>query len=301
MTLYRLKTNKDRTRSTVPKIRGTVNRSTVRKTARPRAGTVQGERVTIPSGTLTRNEKIPEDRILRAPAPKGEEYEAAQIDAAAAEYTPEIEREFSKILAFVLAGGTAAAMLARSDALPTAGLASVLPGLLTRAGYAAITIQAEVLAGVGIAVPVTLSENIVAQWAARYTFPLVTRINTVSRAALQRHLSQWAQANEDLPALERRLTPWFGSMRANRIAVTEATRAFSEGSFTSWERTGFDRRPAEHNRPPAHVNCRCFPAVAEGAPGDPYYYYIWYTVRDSFVCPICEPKHGNVIGVAGRL
>lgn len=249
---------------------------------------------------FTPNEKIPDGRILRLPSPKGEEGEAKIIDATAEEYAPDLEREFGKILSYVLAGGAVASMLARVDSLPSGGLVPVLQGLLTRSGVASVTATSSILLEAGVIVPVTLAENIVAQWAGRYTYPLVRRIDTTSRSVLQRHISQWATENSTIEVLIKRLQPWFGISRGTAIAVTEATRAYSEGSFTVWEASGFERRPAEANRPPAHPRCRCFPAIAEGETGDPYWYYVWYTVRDRWVCPICEPKHGNVIGLAGR-
>lgn len=200
-------------------------------------------------------------------------------------------------MAWVLAAGTVAGMLTRADYLPHEGMLKVVNPFLKDAAMAGVRIQAELLTRYGLGVPVQLSESFVAQWANRYDFNLVTGINRNSRYWLRHHVSQWSRRNEDLPSLTRRLTPWFGKTRAELIGSTEATRAFTEGTFTAWERTGFNRRPPLALRPPAHPRCRCFVALAPGDVWD----YVWYTVNDQLVCPICEPRHLTVIGAAGNI
>ena len=55
----------------------------------------------------------------------------------------------------------------------------------------------------------------------------------------------------------------FGEIRAEMIAITEATRAFSEGNIQEWLASG----------------------VVDGIK--------WMTAEDELVCPICEPLDGK--------
>jgi hypothetical protein len=241
--------------------------------------------------------QVAESDILRADAPKGEEAEAEAVVELREELEPTIARELEKILAYILAGRVASSMLARADALPFDGLVRAINPLLKRAGALAIGIQAELLLGFGVAVPVSFAESMVAQWANRYDYNLVGGINRNSRSILRRHISQWSVSEETFPQLVSRLSPHFGRSRAALIGSTEATRAFSEGQFAAWEASGFNRRPPLANRPPAHPRCRCFPSLARDGS---QWVYVWYTVLDRNVCPICEPRHATVIGFAGQ-
>ena len=239
MTLYRLKTNKDRTRSTVPKDAGTVNRSTIHADNARRRGRFRGTG-NNPIGNAYRNEKKDsEDRILRAP-PRGRIRSRADWRSAA-EYARK-SAQFSRFLRSCWPG-TAAARCLRSDACRLPVLRPSCRGCWRARRVRGDHDSSRSLGGGRIAVPVTLSENIVAQWAARYTF-LYGRGSTrfahgVATASFAMG-TNWRR----LAALERRLTPWFGSMREpDRSDGNGWAEAFSEGSFTSWERTGFDRRP----------------------------------------------------------
>lgn len=231
------------------------------------------------------------------PSDGGDPGEIAALEAVRAEHEPKLARELGKVLAFVVAGKTASAMLARADSLPYEGLLAVINPFIKDAASVAISIQAELLLTYGIGVPVSLAESFVAQWANRYDYNLVSGINRNSRSFLQKQVSTWARSNEGLPQLIERLEPMFGKTRAELIGSTEATRAFTEGTFTAWERAGFNRRPPEVMRPPAHPRCRCFVSLM---PGDTWQ-YVWYTVNDQLVCPICEPRHLQVIGQAGNI
>jgi hypothetical protein len=248
---------------------------------------------------ITPNEKVPKSRLLLLPARGDKEGETVVTDAIIEEHEPGIRKELGKILAYVLAGKTVAGMLGRIDSLPREGLSQVLVPMLEQGSLAGVAVTFRLAREAGIVIPVDYAENLVAQWAKRYDYRLVGGIDRNSRAILRKHVSEWAQTGEKLSKLENRLYPWFGPGRSEMIAATEATRAYTEGTFTGWEAAGFNRRPSVTQRPPAHPNCRCFPAMASPEGSDPAWLYVWYTVLDKRVCPICIPKHGEVIGVAG--
>jgi HK97 family phage portal protein len=125
-------------------------------------------------------------------------------------------------------------------------------------------------------------------WASRYTYDLVTRLTDTTRdtvrQAVERFVSTPGMAHDDLVAL---LEPAFGSVRAEMIATTEVTRAYSMATneyqqmlsdagiamVKVWNTNNDDRvcpicgpldgQPEDNwpsdleDGPPAHVNCRC--------------------------------------------
>ncbi len=127
--------------------------------------------------------------------------------------------------------------------------------------------RAEILAsGIGVSV-----EAIIAaanNWASTFGFNLVTGINESSRQLLQRELVNFFQSTEpSLEALITRLTPQFGAVRAEMIAITEVTRGFEQGTLIYTDELrkigiGTDLR--------------------------------WHTFQDERVCPICVPNEGKL-------
>lgn len=130
----------------------------------------------------------------------------------------------------------------------------------------------------------------VIDWAKQYGFELVTRLNQTTQKFLQNAVSEWVGSGQPLDALITNLKPVFGPVRAQMIAATEATRAFSEGNFLAWKASGvvdmyavqtandsdvdeqclaeaaggpYPLHDASH-KPPFHINCRCwtYPVVA---------------------------------------
>lgn len=134
------------------------------------------------------------------------------------------------------------------------------------------------------------------RWAEKYSAALVTRINETTRQRLRQEIADWLATGAPISDLRDRLQApgLFGLERAKLIAVTESTFAFTEGTFDFYEAIGLAPRPAD--RPPAHPGCRCFVGVAQD---DGRLFYVWYTVVDDRVCPICQPRHLEIIGDAG--
>lgn len=227
----------------------------------------------------------------------GQEREGEIISEVADRHIAPLEGAFAALLRYVLAGQSQAAMMQRAESLPLAGLVDATVPLLVDGGTQGVRVVSEIIER--LAAPgfeITYAENYVARWARNYSYRLVRGIDAVSRDVLQRHISQWAQTGEALPKLEERLAPWFGQARAKRIAITESTRAYAEGTFTGYEAAGFAPRPLPEKRPPEHPNCRCFVSVARDGGT---WVYVWYTANDELVCPLCRPRHLEVIGQAG--
>lgn len=90
-------------------------------------------------------------------------------------------------------------------------------------------------------------------------------INEVSRRHAVSAIETWIKGGEPLPMLVKRLEPWFGPTRAERVAVTEVTRLYAEGNQQAWSASGL----VGANK--------------------------WQTGRDDRVCPVCSPLHNVVV------
>lgn len=103
-------------------------------------------------------------------------------------------------------------------------------------------------------------------WSANYTAQVVAQISKTSMAAFTEKFEPWLLSGEPLSALVEQLTPFYGEIRAEMIAVTEVTRAFAEGNMLFWNSTG----------------------MVTG--------YNFRTARDEKVCPLCD----GISGAASR-
>lgn len=101
------------------------------------------------------------------------------------------------------------------------------------------------------------------QYAQAHSFNLVSGVTQTSKRALQTALSEWIFSGEPLPALIDKLTPMFGPVRAEMIAVTEITRVYAESNIIGWKEYGIEQQR-------------------------------WNTAVDDIVCDICIPKHGKL-------
>lgn len=136
------------------------------------------------------------------------------------------------------------------------------------------------------------------KWARTYTYELIKGIDGTTRTAVREAMRNWAIEGGTTTDLRKALEPTFGSVRAQMIAETETTRAFSAAHRESWEesrvvearewRTAMDERVCpicgaldgaqavlgqpfilagvgEYDDPPAHPRCRCWtvPVIRE--------------------------------------
>lgn len=124
-----------------------------------------------------------------------------------------------------------------------------------------------------------------ADWAKQYTFELVKGITDNTQRVLRTEIEDFYRDSRTIQDLERSISPLFGPVRAEMIAVTETTRAAAEGeavfedelrklgldTVQIWQTSNDDivcpiceplnllqRGQGWNEPPPAHVNCRCW-------------------------------------------
>lgn len=112
------------------------------------------------------------------------------------------------------------------------------------------------------------------EWARQYSFELVSKLDQRNRALLQQTIGDYFANGLSLSDVEARLTQAFGPVRAQIIAVTETTRASSEG------RQAFARELEQMGLKPV---------------------VIWKTANDEIAgsCPICGPRNNRPIDEVG--
>ena len=126
----------------------------------------------------------------------------------------------------------------------------------------------QVMNEVGVAIDWTLANQAAIDWANSYAFNLVSVMRDGNQRLLQSAVSSYFDQGWTIGQLEDRIVSAFGPVRAEMIAVTEVTRAASEGEqmiTRELSSQGIQMRP------------------------------IWQTNNDALVCPICGPKHNKEI------
>jgi len=140
-----------------------------------------------------------------------------------------------------------------------------------------------------------------ADWAREFVGEEITQILDTTRAGVRSAVANWVEAGLELPELTKSLTPTFGKPRAELIASTEVTRAFSEANNLTWQAVGL---PAMAYRSPAHPRCRCWqrPEILP----DKTWVIVWQTAVDERVCQVpiettwgivagCGDLHGRIV------
>lgn len=108
-----------------------------------------------------------------------------------------------------------------------------------------------------------------ASWARSYSFELVKGIRDNTRSALQQKIEGFYRDKRTIGELADSISPLFGPVRADMIAVTETTRAAAQGeSLFEGELAALGLRTTQ----------------------------VWQTSNDDTVCPICEPLDGKERG-----
>lgn len=144
--------------------------------------------------------------------------------------------------------------------LNAALLAALLVGLTNVAAETMTSAGAEV----GIDIDPAEIAQLAGQWARQYSYELVSGLTGTTRDLLQQVIAQY-QTNPGMTAEELRalLEPAFGALRADMIAVTETTRAYSAGVAL------YQQYLLAHYGLAATLR--------------------WFTQRDERVCPLCGP------------
>ncbi len=166
-------------------------------------------------------------------------------------------------IAPIVAEKISAGQLVTEDEIAEAFRAVLQPELARIATGQALTLGTEVQVQFDPAVV----NGVAADWARNYTYSLVKNLTATTRKVIADATSQFVQtpgmAMRDLEAL---LDPAFGPVRAEMIAVTETTRAYSAATTHYQEML-----------------------AGEGVEMD----QMWRVSRDERVCPICGPLDGR--------
>lgn len=122
-------------------------------------------------------------------------------------------------------------------------------------------VAAETMIDAGVGVDWSLVAVRAAEYASGYSFKLIKDITDQTRKIMQNAINDFVRTPGMTRAdLEAQIAPWFGEVRASRIAVTEVTRAFAEG----------EKLAAQEAK---DVGLNLVP--------------VWHTREDELVCPIC--------------
>jgi len=129
----------------------------------------------------------------------------------------------------------------------------------------ALDAATDTILAMGIGVDWTDMATAVMHWAQGYSYSLVDGITATTQQVLREKVAQFlTEEGRTLADLVKDLSPWFGDVRAERIAITEVTRAVAEAQRIVMQR-----------------------AAAAGFRLEP----IWNTNNDDLVCPVCGPNH----------
>lgn len=106
-----------------------------------------------------------------------------------------------------------------------------------------------------------------AQWAIEYGYQLIGGITDTTRAQIAREIRYFVDNGITINQLRDRLMAGnlFSKSRAEKISVTEVTRAYAAGNEAAWRAS----------------------KVVEGKE--------WMTAADEIVCPICSPLSGRIV------
>lgn len=102
---------------------------------------------------------------------------------------------------------------------------------------------AELNLGLGLAVDMDLVNQAVIDFSTTYSNTWWQRLETTTRNSLRRSIVAWQDAglgSAGLPDLVNSIEPMFGAARAERIAATEVTRIFDEGSKLAQQSAGIE-------------------------------------------------------------
>jgi len=188
-------------------------------------------------------------------------------------------------------------------------LRSVLQPHLVRMAIFGVFEAEKKLTQFGISFDNALAHADAAAWARQYTDTILQQFGTTTEKGVAEIIASFTETpgmtmgdlnKQLLDVLDR------NQVRAHRVAVTEATRAFASGNNVAYQRAGL---PAMAVHAPAHVNCRCGERVVRL--GDEWV-IVWSTNRDELVCkrPIqmpwgtvqgCRDMHNRIISVGPYL
>lgn len=101
-----------------------------------------------------------------------------------------------------------------------------------------------------------------------YVDNVLTRMLISRTPQVRRIIAEWIGNQQPLSALVEQLTPMFGAERARMVAVTEVTRAYSEGNQVAWRAGGIIDRKRWETSADEHVCRVCAPLQGQEQPLD---------------------------------
>jgi hypothetical protein len=149
-----------------------------------------------------------------------------------------------------------------------AELQALLQDVLARGAGQAVAAEVAALEAAGIAIDWTQAHTAASVWAREYCAKLVKGVTDTTRQQLAADVGAWVETpGANMGQLYDRLATSYGfsPKRAQAIAVTETTRAFSRGTMAT--------------------------ARAVEADGLFVLAKFWHTSRDDRVCGACSPLH----------
>ncbi len=149
-----------------------------------------------------------------------------------------------------------------------------------------VTVGMQQLENAGFGFDWTMAHVPARDWATQYTDQLLQQLVGPTEQGVGQAIARWIDNGESLDMLKQDLLAFFGPARAERIAVTEVTRAYARGATEAYRASGVvnerewltaqdelvcptcgglsgKRRGLDEafdvgiQEPPAHVNCRC--------------------------------------------
>lgn len=122
---------------------------------------------------------------------------------------------------------------------------------------------------IGYSLDWNIANTSASEWARNYSYELVKGMNDTSRKMVQQSVADFFDRGLSIDDLRDKLGNVFGPVRAESIAITEVTRAVSQG----------EKRLADE------LGRQGVQMVT-----------IWQTANDEKVCPICTPRHDKKQG-----
>jgi hypothetical protein len=173
-------------------------------------------------------------------------------------------------------------------------LASIMVPKLQAMAAVGIAAAEKKLAALNIFVDNAKAHEQAALWARLHTDELLNQLEVTTQGSVGRVLENYiATPGQTIGDLKQSLMPLLdnNAVRADRIAVTETTRAFSRGNGILYELADIPKMAYE---PPAHTNCRCDSRVVRIKDK---WLVVWLSLRDELTCirPI-ETPWGVVAG-----
>lgn len=198
--------------------------------------------------------------------PDDDDAEAKEIERLAQRHMRPVQLALELQLDHITGAGSVSEIMTLLDTLPEQNLQAALDALLQASAGRGVRMAADNLSRVIVGVNWKLPNLAAMAWARGASYELVHEITETSRRVIQDALGDWVRDGGAMGNLVDRLSPQFGQVRAEMIAVTESTRAYGVGSRLQYQQAGIRRVQLLTN-------------------------------RDDHVCPICQPYDGQIVDI----